>query len=799
MIGEVDLVETMKEVDKRKTPNTNRTKRAGKPEKRDQKPNQGNAVKTVSGKDTQSKASHAKMDSRTVVSDSNTGTEPSEVYENVVIHYVNDVNRSEQAARAPKANQKLSKEIMDDVVDVSSSELDKESKQGKEEVSDSETSKDSVSSQGDSLMAEDEKVEESVMSEKSSTERSFEGSKERSDQIKPSSNQRPSSETAKSSSQGNSKNVIVHSKPSSDSSEGVDNKYVAEVKGSDSLIETSNCAENIGSNNGTVDAEGNGVHENEAVLEKKTEEMEARIEKLEEELREVAALEISLYSVVPEHGSSAHKVHTPARRLSRLYIHACKYWTQDKRATVAKNTVSGLLLIAKSCGNDVPRLTFWLSNAVVLREIISQAFGGSRHSSPVTWLAESNGNGTRSEMKSTMKWKGSSGSRHINGFTPCLEDWQETGTFTAALEKVESWIFSRVVESVWWQALTPYMLSPVENLSNNKNIGRLLGPALGDQTQGSFSISLWKNAFQDAAQRLCPVRAGGHECGCLPVLARMVMEQCIARLDVAMFNAILRESAHEIPTDPVSDPIVDSKVLPIPAGDLSFGSGAQLKNSVGNWSRWLTDMFGIDADDVPQEDQDCNEDNDKLGGDGEPKSFLLLNSLSDLLMLPKDMLMDRSIRKEVCPSISLPLIKRILCNFTPDEFCPDPVPGAVLEALNAESIVERRLSGDSVRSFPYTVAPVVYTSPSPADVAEKCEVSDTGGRSELARNVSVVQRKGYTSDEELEELESPLLAIIDKLPLSPSTVPNGNGKHKDNTGYASVNERYELLSEVWSM
>lgn len=58
------------------------------------------------------------------------------------------------------------------------------------------------------------------------------------------------------------------------------------------------------------------------------------------------------------------------------------------------------------------------------------------------------------------------------------------------------------------------------------------------------------------------------------------MEQCVSRLDVAMFNAILRESAHEIPTDPVSDPIVDAKVLPIPAGDLSFGSGAQLKNSV---------------------------------------------------------------------------------------------------------------------------------------------------------------------------------------------------------------------------
>ena len=66
------------------------------------------------------------------------------------------------------------------------------------------------------------------------------------------------------------------------------------------------------------------------------------------------------------------------------------------------------------------------------------------------------------------------------------------------------------------------MQSPTENMSSSKTVGRLLGPALGDQQQGSFSINLWKIAFQDASQRLCPVRAGGHECGCLPVLARMV-------------------------------------------------------------------------------------------------------------------------------------------------------------------------------------------------------------------------------------------------------------------------------------
>lgn len=54
----------------------------------------------------------------------------------------------------------------------------------------------------------------------------------------------------------------------------------------------------------------------------------------------------------------------------------------------------------------------------------------------------------------------------------------------------------------------------------------------------------------------------------------------MARLDVAMFNAILRESNDDIPTDPVSDPISDPRVLPIPPGKSSFGSGAQLKTAV---------------------------------------------------------------------------------------------------------------------------------------------------------------------------------------------------------------------------
>jgi hypothetical protein len=72
-------------------------------------------------------------------------------------------------------------------------------------------------------------------------------------------------------------------------------------------------------------------------------------------LKEAAAIEASLYSVVAEHGSSMSKVHAPARRLSRLYLHACRESFQSRRASAARSAISGLVLVAKACGNDVPR------------------------------------------------------------------------------------------------------------------------------------------------------------------------------------------------------------------------------------------------------------------------------------------------------------------------------------------------------------------------------------------------------------------------------------------------------------
>lgn len=92
--------------------------------------------------------------------------------------------------------------------------------------------------------------------------------------------------------------------------------------------------------------------------------LEHRIKMLEGELREAAAIEIGLYSVVAEHGSSINKVHAPARRLSRFFLHACRESSQSRRASAARSAISGLVVVAKACGNDVSRYFYILAFAV---------------------------------------------------------------------------------------------------------------------------------------------------------------------------------------------------------------------------------------------------------------------------------------------------------------------------------------------------------------------------------------------------------------------------------------------------
>ncbi|KAF3522056.1 hypothetical protein F2Q69_00049114 [Brassica cretica] len=82
------------------------------------------------------------------------------------------------------------------------------------------------------------------------------------------------------------------------------------------------------------------------------------------------------------------------------------------------------------------------------------------------------------------------------------------------------------------------------------------------------------------------------------------------------------------------------------------------------------------------------------------------------------------------------------------------------------------------------------------NVAEK--IAEVGGDIyRMSRNASVIQRKGYASDEELDELDSPLTFVIDKVYVSLSSGHNEKVKQQDEqVGEMVANVRYELLREV---
>ncbi|OIW14446.1 hypothetical protein TanjilG_15359 [Lupinus angustifolius] len=572
----------------------------------------------------------------------------------------------------------------------------------------------------------------------------------------------------------------------------------AEVNKNGILGDTQNGGVNIRSID-TSNAKIYTREERNATLDRKVEHLENKIKMLEGELREAAAIEAALYSVVAEHGSSMSKVHAPARRLSRLYLHTCKENLQARRSGAAKSAISGLVLVAKACGSDVPRLAFWLSNAIVLRTIISQTTKDVEPSNPPESSMRRKSEKGNGKIAQPLIWKGFSRRRSENtevdyaGFS----NWGDSNMFISALEKLEAWIFSRIVDSIWWQSLTPHMQLVDTNVAHKdmasssprKSYRRVSSSC--DQDQGNLSLDIWKNAFREACERLCPVRAGGHECGCLPVLPRLIMEQCVTRLDVAMFNAILRDSADDIPTDPISDPISDPKVLPISPGKSSFGAGAQLKTAIGNWSRWLTDLFGMDENDSLEDKDDDGIDNNGESQSTSFKFFSFLNALSELLMLPKDMLLIASIRKEVCPMFHAPLIKKILDGFVPDEFCPDPIPTVVFEALDSQDDLED--VQESVNTFPCIAAPIVYSPPLATSIANI--IGEIGSQSQLRRSRSSIVRKSYTSDDELDELNSPLSSILFSSFSSSSVSTQPNWKSIESREESAV--RYELLRDVW--
>lgn len=58
----------------------------------------------------------------------------------------------------------------------------------------------------------------------------------------------------------------------------------------------------------------------------------------------------------------------------------------------------------------------------------------------------------------SLRWKGSSPGENDSTVPEGFGDWDQPRAFTSALEKIEAWIFSRIVESIWWQVISIFPL-----------------------------------------------------------------------------------------------------------------------------------------------------------------------------------------------------------------------------------------------------------------------------------------------------------------------------------------------------
>lgn len=100
---------------------------------------------------------------------------------------------------------------------------------------------------------------------------------------------------------------------------------------------------------------------------------------------------------------------------------------------------------------------------------------------------------------------------------------------------------------------------------------------------------------------------------------------------------------------------------------------------------------------------------------------------------------------------------------------------------------------DSITNFPCIAAPIVYAPPPAASLGSI--LGQVDNQSHLTRSSSSVLRKSHTSDDELEELNSPLSSIMRDSFRSPPAPTKSYWKSKENG--SSNDTRYHLLREVW--
>ncbi|KAK9805120.1 hypothetical protein WJX72_000185 [[Myrmecia] bisecta] len=377
------------------------------------------------------------------------------------------------------------------------------------------------------------------------------------------------------------------------------------------------------------------------------------------ELRTIAALEASVYLARAGKGRARRvkvkSVHAPARRLARTTISL----GPEEGIMFGLRAIRAVEAEADSC-SDIVGMAYWWSNCIQLRWMLwAMCHGGALGGD-----TESNGdsNGGLGEF-----------------------DWV-MDVLVPPLRELEGYIFEQMFRHLWTSVLLEHANS--EGLPGSQQPVMVHGHKVSSQ---ELAIQRWFESLQAVHRCLVPAQQSATS-GHVHLLKQKVIKAILRRLDSTLFDALV--AGDELDGSPIrrdvfssgwkqqashnafasnSSPALmplDARLLPFPTGPLSFGVGVNLKMAVTRWTNWATDV-GI------KEERRSGEEGYAL--------FPKLRATADLLMMPKEVLTDSSIRAEVVPGLSLRRICQLLVRFEPDDFAADPLPPGLLDTLHAET------------------------------------------------------------------------------------------------------------------
>lgn len=370
-------------------------------------------------------------------------------------------------------------------------------------------------------------------------------------------------------------------------------------------------------------------------------------ETVNNELLMAAASEMAVHMARPVAGNSKRAeraAHAAARRLVRTMV--C---LGPQQGPVFGNHVLRLISSHIDCGStDLATLAFWWTNLAHMRALLHQC-----------------------TSTATMPQ-------------------QVSDSIMSQVLHLERAAFDAVVNFLWEGVLLPSVTDAGAGGARSA-----AATAASKRAQQEAAIKRWLEGLRLASNRLVAVyavppnprvgRTGGVP-GHVPQLRQQALLQCLKRVDALLFHHLVCQPG-KTPVDLMADydpehtvwgatgatpPPLEETSLPFQRGLLTFGSGMSVKMTVTRLQQWATVEGGLaDAGTVA----------------GTPPSlFPLLRAAADLLMMPKELLMEQTIRRDVCQALSIRSMLHILQAFAPDEYAPDAISPDILRTLQDEEL-----------------------------------------------------------------------------------------------------------------